>query len=126
MKLPTELSYTATHEWVRFTGKNMAYIGITDHAQEALGDLVFVNFPAKGAAVTAGEILCDVESVKAVSDIYSPVTGTVSEFNNTLENSPESINSDPYGSWIAKIEEITDTAGLLTAEEYQQLIEKEG
>ena len=92
MHFPEELKYTKTHEWVRFTDEGTAYIGITDYAQDQLGDLVFVNLPAAGDDLTAGEPFADVESVKAVSDVNSPVTGTVREVNEDLADAPEKMN----------------------------------
>ena len=96
MHFPKELKYTKTHEWVRFTDDNTAYIGITDYAQDQLGDLVFVNLPAEGDELTAGESFADVESVKAVSDVNSPVTGTVKQVNEELADAPEKMNEAPY------------------------------
>ena len=96
-----------------------ALVGISDFAQSELGDLVFVNLPAVGDDVVAGEAACDVESVKAVSDVMSPVTGSVAEVNEELDDSPELLNSDPYGAWIMKIENVTDFSELLSAEEYE-------
>ncbi len=116
MNIPVELSYTKTHEWLAKEG-NLAIIGVTDYAQSELGDLVYINLPQVGQEVTAGEQLCDVESVKAVSDVISPVTGVVVEVNDELESSPETINSDPYGAWICKVE-FSATEELLTADEY--------
>ncbi len=98
----SKLLYAKTHEWVKIDGKE-ATIGLSDHAQHELGDLVFVNLPAVGDVLTAGETFCDVESVKAVSDVMAPVSGTVTEVNDELENAPETINSDPMGAWICKV-----------------------
>ena len=104
----------------------MAVIGISDFAQDALGDVVFVNLPAVGDEVTAGEAFGDVESVKAVSDLISPVSGVVLEINEELEDSPENLNEDPYGAWIIKVENVTDEEELLNSEAYEALCSEEG
>jgi glycine cleavage system H protein len=115
--VPEGLTYTTSHEWV--SEQDGTYtIGLTDFAQDALGDLVFVNLPQEGDHVTAGETLCDVESVKAVSDVFSPVTGTVSEVNEALADSPEMINETPYEAWIARIEGVSEVEELLDAAAY--------
>ena len=124
MKYPEELLYSKSHEWVKTEG-DCVWIGITDFAQDALGDLVYVNLPEAGDEVTAGETFADVESVKAVSDIYSPVTGTVAEVNEALFDAPESINQDPYGSWLIKVTGVTDKEELLSAAAYQEMAEAE-
>ena len=113
-----DLKYSKSHEWVRMDG-DVAVIGISDFAQDALGDLVFVNLPQVGDDVTAGEAFGDVESVKAVSDLMSPVTGTVCEINEELLDAPENLNNDPYGAWIIKVDNITDTEELLDAAAYE-------
>ena len=118
MTFNPDLKYSKSHEWVRMDG-DVAVIGISDFAQDALGDLVFVNLPQVGDDVTAGEAFGDVESVKAVSDLMSPVTGTVCEINEELLDAPEKLNEDPYGTWIIKVENVTDTEELLTAEQYE-------
>ena len=107
MNIPENLKYTRSHEWVEFLPDGAARVGLTDHAQDALGDLVFVNLPEAGDAVTAGEALGDVESVKAVSDIFCPVTGTVRAANEALLDTPEAINADPYGAGLVEVEAIT-------------------
>ena len=114
------LSYTSSHEWVRFDG-DTAVIGITQHAQEAMGDLVFLGLPEVGDRVTAGEAFAEVESVKAVSEVYSPVTGVGSEVNSELTDSPEMINEAPYESWFIKVSDIKDKAEFLKADEYEKL-----
>ena len=124
MNFPQELKYSKTHEWIRYDGDD-AYIGITDFAQHALGDLVFVNLPEPGDEVEAGEPLGDVESVKAVSDIFSPVSGTVEEINEELLDSPEKINEAPYDAWFIKVSGITDTEELLDAAAYEELAKEE-
>ena len=113
-----DLKYSKSHEWVRMDG-DVAVIGISDFAQDALGDLVFVNLPQVGDDVTAGEAFGDVESVKAVSDLMSPVTGVVCEINEELLDAPENLNNDPYGAWIIKVDNITDTEELLDAAAYE-------
>jgi glycine cleavage system H protein len=125
MNYPQELSYTKSHEWVRFTDEKTATMGLTDYAQHSLGDLVFVELPEVGAQAAAGETFANVESVKAVSDVFSPVTGIVAEVNEALLDAPEMINEDPYGAWIARIEDISGTAAFLSAEEYARFVEAE-
>ena len=125
MNFPAELKYTKDHEWVKMLDDTTALVGISDFAQSELGDLVFVNLPAVGDDVVAGEAACDVESVKAVSDVMSPVTGSVAEVNEELDDSPELLNSDPYGAWIMKIENVTDFSELLSAEEYEAFTKEE-
>ncbi len=119
MNTPDHLRYTKSHEWVLFADDGTAKVGLTDHAQDALGDLVFVNLPQVGDSLTCGEALGDVESVKAVSDVYSPVTGTVKAVNEDLLDTPEAINSDPYGAWLVEVEGITDQEELLDAAAYE-------
>lgn len=125
MNHPEELKYSKSHEWVKFLDDTTVLIGLTDYAQDALGDLVFVNLPEAGDEVTAGEAFADVESVKAVSDVFSPVTGTVAEINEELLDAPEQMNEDPYGAWLIKVENITDKDELLSAEEYVKFYESE-
>ncbi|MGF0033176.1 glycine cleavage system protein GcvH [Bariatricus sp. SGI.154] len=124
MELREGLLYSKSHEWVK-EEDGVAIIGLTDFAQSELGDLVFVNLPEEGDEVTVGEAFADVESVKAVSDVYSPVSGTVSEVNEELLDAPESINEAPYDAWFVKVTDITDKEELLTAEEYQAFVESE-
>jgi glycine cleavage system H protein len=124
LNIPEDLQYTKSHEWVRMEG-DTATIGITDHAQDELGDVVFVELPEEGATFDAGESFGTVESVKAVSDLYTPVGGEVVEVNSALEDAPENINEDPYGEgWIVKLR-TTDGADLLSPEEYEKVIEEE-
>ena len=125
MNFPSELKYTKDHEWLKMEG-DVAVVGITDFAQNALGDVVFINLPQEGDAVTAGESFGDVESVKAVSDVMSPVSGTIIAVNTDLEDAPENLNSDPYGSWIIKIEGISDTEDLMDAAAYEAFCAEEG
>ena len=126
MHFPKELKYTKTHEWIRFTEDNKAYIGITDFAQDQLGDLVFVNLPEEGDALTAGESFADVESVKAVSDVNAPVTGTVLEVNEELQDAPEKMNEAPYEAWFVLAGDITETEELMDAEAYEAFVASEG
>ena len=125
MSVPSNLLYTKSHEWVRMED-GAAVVGLTDYAQNALGDLVFINLPLAGDEISFGEQLADVESVKAVSDVFSPVSGTVETVNEDLLDHPEKINQAPYEAWIARIAPITDKAELLTPAEYEELIAKEG
>ena len=125
MNYPVELKYTKDHEWLKMEG-DIAVIGISDFAQDALGDVVFINLPQVGDEVTAGEAFGDVESVKAVSDVNSPVTGVVVAVNEDLEDSPENLNSDPYGAWIIKVENVTDTEDLMDATAYEAFCAEEG
>ena len=123
-KVHDNLKYTESHEWVRFEGDNSAVIGITDHAQSELTDLVYIELPAIGKLLKQGDIACVVESVKAASDIYSPVSGKVIEVNQELEKTPEIINSDPYGKgWIFKVETEEKGDKLLKPEDYNKLIQ---
>ena len=125
MNFPTELRYTKSHEWVRYLSETTVEVGLTDYAQSELGDLVFVNLPEAGDRVAVGDVFADVESVKAVSDVYAPVTGDVAEINETLLDSPETINSDPYGAWFARIENISATDELMDAADYEKFVAEE-
>ena len=124
MNYPAQLQYSKDHEWLNMEDE-IAIIGITDFAQHELGDVVFINLPEVGDEVTAGEAFGDVESVKAVSDLLSPVTGVVAEINEELLDSPELLNDDPYTNWIIKVEQVTDTEELLSAAAYADLCETE-
>lgn len=126
MNFPKELKYSRTHEWVRLQEDGTAYIGITDYAQDQLGDLVFVNLPSAGDSLQAGEPFADVESVKAVSDVNAPVSGRVKEVNDALADAPEKMNEAPYDAWFVLAEDVTDIDGLMTAEEYEAFIAEEG
>ena len=126
MNIPENLKYTRSHEWVEFLPDGAARVGLTDHAQDALGDLVFVNLPEVGDTLTSGEALGDVESVKAVSDIFCPVTGTVRAANEALLDAPEAINADPYGAWLVEVEAITGQEELLDAAAYEAHCAAEG
>ena len=125
MLYPVELQYSKSHEWVK-TEDGVTVVGISDFAQDALGDVVFVNLPAEGDTVTAGEAFGDVESVKAVSDLVSPVTGTVCAVNEELLDATEKLNSDPYGAWLIKVENVEDSEELLDAAAYEAFCTEEG
>ena len=122
MNIPEDLKYAKSHEWVKMLDDESSLIGLTDYAQDALGDLVFVNLPEVGDELDAGETFADVESVKAVSDVYSPVTGIVAEVNEGLLDAPEAINEAPYDAWFVKVEHITDTEELMSAAEYEAFV----
>ena len=125
MNTPNELKYSKSHEWLK-TEDGVAVIGISDFAQDALGDVVYINLPEVGDTVTAGESFGDVESVKAVSDVNSPVTGVIVAVNEDLADSPENLNSDPYGAWIIKVENISGEEELLDAAAYEAFCAEEG
>jgi len=118
------LLYTKSHEWIKMDGE-IAWIGLTDFAQSELGNIVFVNLPEQDDSVIVGESFADVESVKAVSDVFSPVSGNVIEINEELQDSPERINEEPYEAWFVKIGDITDKEEFLTASEYEVFLTKE-
>jgi glycine cleavage system H protein len=120
----SELKYSKSHEWVRYEGDE-AYIGITDYAQNSMGDLVFVNLPEVDDELTMGEALGDIESVKAVEDVLSPVSGVVLEINEELLDAPESINESPYDAWFVRVGDITETEELLDEEAYDAFVEEE-
>ena len=124
MNFPAELKYTKDHEWVRMSG-NTATIGITDFAQRELGDIVYIDINTVGTDVNKDEVFGTVEAVKTVSDLFMPVTGTVNEVNDSLNNNPELVNSDPYGEgWMVKITltNLSDADGLLNADAYKALV----
>lgn len=123
MNDPKNLRYAKSHEWLNVE-EGVAVVGLSDYAQGELGDLVFVNLPEVGDDVTAGEPFADVESVKAVSDIYSPVTGVVLEINEELLDSPEKINADPYGAWFIKVGSLEEEAKLMDDSEYESYIKE--
>lgn len=126
--IPIDLKYTKTHEWVRDEGNGTVTVGISDHAQELLGDLVFVELPEEGAEITAGDECAVVESVKAASDVYCPLSGEVTEVNEALADAPETINSDAYETgWMFKLKLIDagELDGLLDAEAYTEHCESE-
>jgi len=126
MTYPTDRKYTKEHEWIQASGATAA-VGITDHAQESLGDIVFVELPKVGAELAAGKTFGTVESVKAVSDLYAPVSGTVTETNGDLATSPEKVNKDPHGSWMLKLtlKSPGELSGLLSAEDYEKFVKEE-
>lgn len=126
MKLMEGLKYSKEHEWIRIDG-DRAYVGITDHAQHSLGDIVFVEIPETGTELNKGDVLGVVESVKAASDVYTPVSGTVVEVNEDLEDSPEKINEEPYDSWIVvlKMGDASETEELMDMKEYERYCQEE-
>lgn len=127
MSNPANLKYTASHEWIKTEADGTISVGITQHAQELLGDMVFVESPMVGRKLKAKEECAVVESVKAAADIYAPVSGAVTEANSELENSPESINSDPYGCWLFKMkpDNPADVAALMDTNAYQRFVDSE-
>ena len=126
MPYPTDFKYTKEHEWIKTDGKS-ATIGITDHAQGSLGDIVFVDLPKPGADIAAGKTFGSVESVKAVSDLYAPASGTVTEVNGELATAPEKINKDAHGSWMIKLtlKDPNELNGLLSAADYEKFVAEE-
>jgi glycine cleavage system H protein len=127
MAYPTDFKYTKEHEWIKVDGKN-ATIGITNYAQESLGDIVFVELPKVGSEITAGKSFGSVESVKAVSDLFAPASGTVTEVNDQLATSPEKVNKDAHSAWMLKVA-LTNPGelnGLLSASDYEKFIAEEG
>jgi glycine cleavage system H protein len=126
MAYPTDRKYTKQHEWIKVVGQQ-AVVGITDHAQEALGDIVFVELPKVGAGLAAGDTFGTVESVKAVSDLYAPASGTVTETNADLATSPEKVNKDPHGAWMLKmtLKNPGELGDLLSAAAYEEFVAEE-
>ena len=124
MNLPTDLKYTQSHEWIRTEADGTVTIGITDHAQGALGDLVYVELPKAGRVVAAGEACAIVESVKAASDVYAPLAGTIVAANDTLSGSPEAVNENAYDAWLFKLEptNAADLEGFMDSAAYSRLI----
>ena len=125
MNIPANLLYAATHEWVQFLDNGRARIGISDHAQEAMGDVVFINICDEGEVVTAGDVFGDVESVKAVSDLLSPVDGTVAGVNEEVLSAPELLNADPYHSWLIELEDAKENPALMDASAYADYLTQE-
>jgi glycine cleavage system H protein len=126
--IPSELKYATTHEWIRNEGNGIVTVGITEHAQDLLGDMVFVELPEVGDNVTTGDDICVAESVKAASDIYAPVTGEVVEINEELEDAPELVNSDAFGAgWLFKVkmEDESELESLLDAQGYASSIDED-
>jgi len=124
MNVPENLLYTKTHEWVSFDN-GAARVGLTEYAAESMGDIVYFNLPAVGGAITAGSALCEVESVKAVSEIISPVSGEISAVNSELETAPGSVNASPYETWVVEIKNIAAKADMLTPAQYAAFCEAE-
>lgn len=124
MSFPKDLKYTRTHEWVKLEGDTVL-VGLTDFAQSELGDIVYINVPFEGDEVKMGASFADVESVKAVAEVISPVTGTIAEVNEVLVDAPETINTKPYEAWIVRVADISKHEEYLSAEEYEKLT-KEG
>jgi glycine cleavage system H protein len=127
MPYPTDYKYTKEHEWIKTDGNN-ATIGITHHAQESLGDIVFVDLPKVGSEITSGKSFGSVESVKAVSDLYAPVSGTVTDLNPDLATAPENINKDAHSAWMIKItlKNPAELNSLLSAADYEKFVAEEG
>jgi glycine cleavage system H protein len=126
MAYPADYKYTKEHEWIKVNG-NSGTIGITDHAQESLGDIVFVELPKVGTNISAGQSFGTVESVKAVSDLYAPVSGSVTEVNGDLATSPEKVNSDAHGAWMIKVtlSNPSEVNGLMSAADYEKFVAEE-
>ncbi len=122
MKVLNELMYTKSHEWVKKCEDESVVVGITDYAQQQLGDIVFINLPEQDDSVVASESFGDAESVKAVSDLISPVSGTVIAFNEELLESPEKINEDCYSAWLIKVSNVKDQEEMMNAEEYEAFV----
>ena len=122
--VPAELKYTKSHEWVK-EEDGLYVVGLTDFAQDALGDIVFINMPEEGDDVASGESFADVESVKAVSDVFSPVSGTVAEVNEELIDEPALINQEPYEQWLIKVKDVSDTEELMDAAAYEDFCANE-
>ena len=125
MNYPKELKYTKEDEWLKVEG-DTGTVGITDYAQNALGDIVFVELPKPGAAVEAGKSFGTVESVKAVSELYSPVSGTVTAVNTELTDAPEKVNADPYGAWMIKVKLTKQSDGLMSSGDYEKYASERG
>lgn len=122
MIYPEDLRYTETHEWCRMEGST-AVVGITDKAQDLMGDIVFVQMPEAGEEVTAAEAFGELESIKSVAEMFSPVTGTIAEVNEELAGKPQLLNKDPYGAWVLRVEDAVE-GDLMSAEEYMAFIEE--
>lgn len=125
MEFLDDIKYTKSHEWVKYVDESTVLVGLSDFAQSELGDLVFINLPEVGDTVEVGKVFCDVESVKAVSDVYSPVSGEIVEINEELLDNPEIVNESAYDAWFIKVENVTDKAELLSKDEYVKLVESE-
>ncbi|MPM72966.1 Glycine cleavage system H protein [bioreactor metagenome] len=125
MNIPSDRSYSKTHEWVKFTGENKARIGITDHAQHEMGDIVFVSTAEAEQMIALGSSIAEIESVKAVETVFSPVAGVVAASNAELADAPEKLNETPWDAWIVELADITETEELMSAEAYAAFL-KEG
>lgn len=122
MNYPADVKYTKSHEWIRRLEDGTCLIGLSDYAQNALGDLVYVNLPEPGDSLEAGQAFADVESVKAVSDVFSPVSGTVEEINQELMDAPETINQTPYEAWFVKVSQIEQEEELMDTQAYEAYV----
>lgn len=125
MNIPKELLYTSSHEWIEKLDNGNIRVGITDFAQEELGDIVFLELPQEGDPVLEGEAFADIESVKAASEIYSPVNGTVAAVNEEAVDDPAIINEDPYGAWLIEIADPSDNTSLMDADDYEKALEED-
>lgn len=125
MKIPGDLWFAKTHEWVKFTEDGTALVGLSDHAQESLGDVAFINLCDEGDVLEAGDVLGDIESIKAVSDVYAPVGGRVLSVNEDLLDFPDRINSDPYGSWLIEMDDVINSDTLMDAASYKEFLASE-
>lgn len=125
MNIPKELKYTKSHEWIKFIDEKTVEVGLTDFAQQSLGGIVFANLPQEGESFSIGDVFADVESVKAVSDVFSPVSGTVGKVNDEIMDSPEMINNTPYEAWLVQFNDVSDIENLLSAEDYEKLVKEE-
>ena len=121
MKVLDGLKYSKSHEWVKDLGDGCILMGLTDYAQDQLGELVYINLPEEGDSVTAGETFADVESVKAVTDVFSAVSGKVAEVNEDLLDNPQKVNADPYGAWLVRISDVSESEDLMDGAAYQAL-----
>ena len=122
MEIPKDYFFARTHEWVKYTDKGTALVGLSDHAQETMGDVAFINLCDEGESFNAGDVIGDIESIKAVSDVYTPVGGTVLSVNDNLLDKPELINSDPYGSWLVELEDFKKNDELLDSNAYEKFL----
>jgi len=125
MEIPGELFFAKSHEWVKFLDNGNVLVGLSDHAQEAMGDVAFINLCDEGEVFNAGDVIGDIESIKAVSDVYTPVGGKVVSVNEELLDNPERMNSDPYGSWFVELEDVINSDGLFDAGAYEAFLAQE-
>lgn len=125
MNFSEDVKYTKSHEWVKFIDESTVLVGLSDYAQSELGDLVFINLPEEGDTVEVEAAFCDVESVKAVSDVYSPVSGEVIEINEELLDNPAKVNEEPYDAWFIKVGNVTEKSELLSKDDYVKFVEGE-